>query len=173
MLSKKRIVAVITIICLILLIATGVTFSRFYQSIKGKGSMKLATWAFNATTNDNRPLSQISLEGPDGEAIFPGSSGEFDININSLGSDIGIKYHTEVNNENLPKSMKFHLKNNSVVKFENIKDLATSYINGELDANNPTATYTICWEWPLNGQDVIDDSSNNYSFDIEVIGEQK
>lgn len=172
--KSKKIFAIIALIALIVLVATGVTFSRFYQSVKGNASVKLTTWIFNATTNGGKPLSQISLEGANGETIHPGSSGSFEIKIDSTGSGVNIAYHGVVTNENLPESMFFYMQGIPEVRYQDLTDLVIDSINGTLTADAPTATYTICWEWPINGQDVIDNSSSNsYGFDIEVIGEQQ
>lgn len=172
--KSKKIFLIITLIALIILAATGVTFSRFYQSVKGSGSIKLTAWIFNATTNNGKPLSQISLEGANGETIHPGSSGSFEIKVDSTGSGVDIAYRGVVTNENLPESILFHTQDKPAVIYEDLTDLVKDSVKGELNASAPSVTHTICWEWPIDGQDLIDNSSSDsYGFNIEVIGEQK
>lgn len=172
--KRKSYLAIVAIVILIILLATGYTFSKFYQSVKGKGTMNIATWNFRATTNDNRPLSEIILQEENGGPVLPGSKGSFDITVDATGSAVDIAYTTKVTDENLPESMLFYEESNKALKYQDFKDLALDKIKGTLSqATGKTATYRICWEWPFDGNDLIDNSSsNNYSFDIEIIGEQ-
>ncbi|MFG6319405.1 MAG: hypothetical protein K1W33_06100 [Clostridia bacterium] len=172
--KKKSYLAIIAIVALIILLATGYTFSKFYQSVKGKGTMNIATWAFKATTNDNRPLSEIILQEDNGGPVLPGSKGSFDITVDATGSAVDIAYSTKVTDENLPESMIFYMENDKALRYQDFRDLALDKIKGTLSPTlGTTATYKVCWEWPFDGNDLIDNSSsNNYNFNIEIIGEQ-
>ena len=172
--KRKSYLPVIVIVALIILLATGYTFSKFYQSVKGKGTMNTAAWAFKATTNDNKPLSDIVLQEENGDPVLPGSKGSFDITVDATGSAVDISYSTKVADENLPKSMIFYMENEKGLRYQNFADLATDKLKGTLSpSTGVTSTYTVCWEWPFDGDDLIDNSSsNNYGFDIEIVGEQ-
>jgi len=163
-----------TLVALIILLITGYTFSKFNQSYKGKATMKSANWFFNVTTNNNNPISNFTLNGADGTPLLPGSSGKFEINVDATGSEVGIHYHTVVTEENLPKSMVFYMQGKESSRYEGLKELLGDEVQGNLTVGGTQkVTHTVCWEWPINGNDTIDSSSNmNYGFNIEVIGEQ-
>lgn len=172
--KRKSYLAIIAIIALIILIATGYTFSKFHQSIKGKGILNLATWNFRATTNDNRPLSEIVLQDDDGGPVLPGSKGTFEITVDATGSTVDIAYNTKITDENLPRSIVFYLESDKDARYQDFRDLAIDKIKGTLSSTtSQRVTHTVCWEWPYEGEDVLDlPANNNNSFDIEIIGEQ-
>lgn len=173
--KKKGLFAAIAILILIVLLATGYTFSKYYQSVKGNVSLQIAPWIFKVTTNNNKPLSEITLQGLDGGQLSPGSNGTFDIRIDATGSGVDIAYITKVTNENLPESFKFYVAGDNPTTYETLTELANSELKGELLMSDVQyRSFTICWEWPFEGDSDSIDSSlvGNYGFDIEVIGEQ-
>jgi hypothetical protein len=176
-LKRKRIVLIVTaIVLLIAMIATGYTFSKYYQASSGKVSVMVAPWRFKVTTNSNRALSQITLQGESG-TLTPGDSGSFEINIDATGSGVDVAYTTTVTNENLPAGLKFYLSgSDNATKYETFKELADAELNGVLVmSKGQTKYYTVCWEWPFDGDDtdsMSEDGDFNYGFNIEVTGEQ-
>ena len=69
--NKKKSLAIVAILLLIVLFATGYTFSKYYQSINGNIKFPVAPWRFSATTNNGKSLSEITLDTVDGSAIAP------------------------------------------------------------------------------------------------------
>lgn len=69
--NKKKTLVMVAIILLIVLLATGYTFSKYYQSINGNIKFQVDPWRFSVTTNNGKPLSEIALETFDGGAFAP------------------------------------------------------------------------------------------------------
>lgn len=173
--KKKGLYVVVAVLILIVLFATGYTFSKYYQSITGNIRLQVAPWIFNVTTNNNKPLSEIKLQGLDGGAVAPGNEGSFEIIINATGSGVDIAYITKVTNENLPESFRFYVAGENPTVYETLTELVNIELNGIMrtnDANSQYKTYTICWEWPFDGNSNNNSSAQDYGFNIEVIGEQ-
>ena len=173
--KKKGLFVVTEILILIILFATGYTFSKYYQSVSGNISLQVAPWIFNVTTNNNKPLSEITLQGIDGGQLAPGSNGSFNITIDATGSGVDIAYITKVTNENLPESFKFYVAGENPTTYETLTELANVELNGTMlmsDASTQYRSYTICWEWPFDENSNDNSSTGNYGFNIEVIGEQ-
>lgn len=173
--KKKGLFIAIAVLILIVLFATGYTFSKYYQSVTGNISLQVAPWIFNVTTNNNKPLSEITLKGMDGGPLAPGSNGSFDITIDATGSGVDIAYITKVTNENLPESFKFYVAGANPIEYETLTELANVELNGTMlmsDARTQYRSYTICWEWPFEENSNNNSFSENYGFNIEVIGEQ-
>lgn len=184
--SRKKIVLLSTImIALILIIAAGYTFSKYFQSINGKATAEIAAWSFKANAgNETSKLSEIKLTTPNGGKIAPGTNGEFKIKVDSLGSEVDVNYKVEISQEKLPANMKFNIKGDTKT-FSTMRALAESKLKGTLDSsNNQVKTYTIEWNWPfqsydetntlLDSQDMaIVNSTEDIGFKIEVTGEQK
>ena len=173
--KKKGLCVVFAILILIVLFATGYTFSKYYQSVTGNISLQVAPWIFRVTTNNNKPLSEITLQGKDGNLLAPGSDGSFDITIDATGSGVDIEYITQVTNENLPESFKFYVAGENPTTYETLTELANVELKGTMlmnEAQSQYRSYTICWEWPFDENSNDDSSAENYGFNIEVIGEQ-
>lgn len=172
--KRKVALAITALVALIVLLITGYTFSKFNQSYSGKATMKSANWFFNVTTNNNNPISEITLNSADGTPLVSGSSGSFEINVDATGSEVGIHYYTVITEENLPESMVFYMQGKESSRYERLKELLENEVQGNLTVGETQkVTHTVCWEWPINGSDTIDSSSNmNYGFNIKVIGEQ-
>lgn len=172
--KKKVNFAIIAILALILLLITGFTFSRLNQTHRGRVSMIPAKWFFNVTTNNGAAITDIVLTPSDGGALLPGTSGSFEINVDATGSAMPISYHTLVKEENFPDSMSFFIQGRPETKRFNMDEVLQTHLKGTLSAEEgQTKSYTICWEWPLENDDIIHNSTDrNYGFNFEVIGEQ-
>ena len=183
--KKKSILAIVAIISLILIIVAGYTFSKYFQSITGKASAEIASWSFKANAgNENKKLSDITLTPTNGTKIAPGTNGEFQIKVDSIGSDVDVNYEVAISQEKLPANMKFNIKGESQ-EFSTMEALAQSKLKGTLDSsNNQEKTYTIQWNWPFESKDnennLLDSKdmdalalADDLGFKIEVIGEQK
>ena len=113
-----------------------------------------------------------------------GTSGAFDVVIDATGSQVGIAYQVQFQNETgKPTNLKFECNGKTV---SHIKDLEEVLI-GEIAANEEqkVKTYTVRWEWKyetgsteeeIKTSDSIDTREakgiENYSFDIITNGTQ-
>lgn len=184
--KKKILLTVAIILILIVLVAAGYTFSKYYQEIKGSASTQIAAWSFKANAgNDNASITDIVLKNGSEEKIAPGSSGNFQIKVDALGSDVDVKYSVKVSEEKLPSNMIFYIEGNKETKYTSLAKLAEAELKGSLaTTSSQTKTYTINWEWPFNSYNPVDNSlldtkdvedgtsSASYGFKVEIIGEQ-
>ena len=185
--KKKSILAVIVVISLLLIILAGYTFSKYFSSVTGNATAEIAAWSFKANAGkENSTLSDIKLVPTNGSKIAPGTSGEFQIKVDSIGSDVDVNYRIQISQEKLPANMKFNLKGETQT-FTTMAALANSKLTGTLDStNNQQKTYTIQWNWPYTTLDsenntlvdskdmeALEIPANELGFKIEVIGEEK
>jgi len=189
--SKKKIILLILLILLIIImfLLTGGSYSKYLTQIEGKGVIEVAKWAFlvngqtASITNINLAKTYIpkTLEE---NTIAPGTSGSFDIKIDTTGSNVGINYDVKFQNENnKPKNLKYFYDGHIV---DNIKELEP-FLIGTIDANSneKIKIMTIEWIWPYEtgiteeekmAQDIEDTQDGKllkvYSFDVIVTGKQ-
>ena len=113
-----------------------------------------------------------------------GTSGAFDIVIDATGSQVGIAYQVQFQNEiGKPTNLKFECNGKTVSHIKELEEV----LMGEIAANEEqkVKTYTVRWEWEYetgNTKEEIQTSDNidtreaneieNYSFDITINGTQ-
>ena len=164
----------------------GITYSKYYTKIDGEGTAEVARWSFKAN-NATQTMENITLSKVYDEAklkagkIAPGTSGSFDIVIDATGSEVGIDYVIDFQNEtNKPQNLKFTAEgvtSNTLNGLENA-------IRGSIDQNGAkTKTITVNWNWEYetgmtssaittnDAQDTAD-SQNDFSFDVVITGTQ-
>ena len=183
--KKKILFVAFAILALIVFIAAGYTFSKYYQAIKGSASTQIAAWSFKANAGDETAITDIVLTNGTNEKIAPGSNGSFKIKVDALGSDVDVKYNVNVSEEKLPSNMIFYIEGDGENKYTSLEELAKKELTGTLvTTGSQTKTYTICWDWPFNSYDPVDNSllddsdvadgisTASYGFKVEIIGEQ-
>lgn len=184
--KKKRILFVVfAILAVIVLLAAGYTFSKYYEAISGSASTQIASWSFKANAGDETAITDIVLKNGTDEKIAPGSNGSFQIKVDALGSDVDVKYNVNVTQEKLPSNMIFYIEGNEESKYTSLAELAETELTGTLTTDgSQTKTYTIFWDWPFNSYDPVDNSlldnsdvadgisTASYGFKVEIIGEQ-
>lgn len=190
--EKKKIIGAILLLTLILIIfLAGYTFARYYQKIDaGGGTGQIARWSFGS--KNEKTTIDLSKE-----KIAPGSSGEFQIEVDATDSEVGVEYEILVSEEkNIPTNMKFSAKikdQNGEVKYSTTKmssfsELASQYLKGTIpvETGNQKRIVTVEWEWPFNENDTsnidtlegtLTQNSNGESnlecgFNLEIIGRQ-
>ena len=113
-----------------------------------------------------------------------GTSGAFDIVIDATGSQVGIAYQVQFQNEiGKPTNLKFECNGKTVSHIKELEEV----LMGEIAANEEqkVKTYTVRWEWEyetgntkeeIQTNDSIDtreaNEIENYSFDITINGTQ-
>lgn len=187
---NKRVIGVLICISLILtMFLAGYTFSRYYKSINiGSVQKSIARWNFNSKNAG----ANVNLST---EKIAPGSSGQFEIEVDATDSEVPVEYQIIVENEmNIPRNMKFYAetkdeKGNSIKTEEknSFSQIAVENLNGiiPVEANNQKRIVVVHWNWPFNETDetLIDSEDgtlnlNNKSsslecgFNIQIIGKQ-
>ncbi len=184
--KKKITLIVLAIIALIIIIAAGYTFSKYYQAINGSASTQIAAWSFKANAGENNEsVTDIVLKNGTEEKIAPGSKGTFKIKVDSLGSDVDVKYHVDVKKETLPSNMIFYIVGEEEEFYTSLDEFAKAKLTGTLlKDGSQSKVYNIGWEWPFETVDEITNilldsadllaatSKAEYGFQVEIIGEQ-
>ena len=189
MTKKKKIIAALSILAIILLaFVGGQAYAKYITEVKGEGMAEVATWNFKVN-GQKEQIQAINLASTcDNETlvnhkIAPGTSGSFNIIVDGSDSDVGIRYNINFTNENnKPQNLKFEYEN---VEYSSIQELQ-SKLSGVINANdeNKTKTLNIKWKWAyetgtdeeIASNDLIDtqDAQNirNYTFNVSVTGTQ-
>lgn len=186
--NKKRVIGVL--ICILLISSmfiAGYSFARYYKSIKiDTIQTSIARWNFNSKNT----LANINLSN---EKIAPGSSGQFEIEVDATDSEVAVEYEIKVENEtNIPRNMKFYVEtkdeNGNVAKTEeknSFAEIAKENLKGiiPVETNNQRRTVVVHWNWPFNEEDQTSIDSEDATlkenivsldcgFDIQIIGKQ-
>lgn len=113
-----------------------------------------------------------------------GTSGAFDIVIDATGSQVGIAYQVQFQNEiGKPTNLKFECNGKTVSHIKELEEVLMGEIAA--DEEQKVKTYTVRWEWEyetgntkeeIQTSDSIDtreaNEIENYSFDITINGTQ-
>ena len=190
--KKEKNKKIIKILCAVLLLMslgmTGYTYAKYVTQEKGNGSADIATWSFRIEKDENEDVKTIRLADSSNKEtllngkIAPGTSGQFYLKINAVGSEVAVDYKVTFGNEkNKP--------DNIIFKY----DGKTYSSLSEIDAIQGTMGLTdyksqlikVEWEWlyetgsavngiasgdkvdTQNGQDNLD-----YTFDVIATGTQ-
>lgn len=190
--KKEKNKKIIKILCAVLLLMslgmTGYTYAKYVTQEKGNGSADIATWSFRIEKDENEDVKTIRLADTSNKEtllngkIAPGTSGQFYLKINAVGSEVAVDYKVTFGNEkNKP--------DNIIFKY----DGKTYSSLSEIDAIQGTMGLTdyksqlikVEWDWPYetgsavngiasgdkvdtqNGQDNLD-----YTFDVIATGTQ-
>lgn len=190
--KKEKNKKIIKILCAVILLMslgmTGYTYAKYVTQEKGNGSADIATWSFRIEKDENEDVKNIRLADTSNKEtllngkIAPGTSGQFYLKINAVGSEVAVDYKVTFGNEkNKP--------DNIIFKY----DGKTYSSLSEIDAIQGTMGLTdyksqlikVEWEWPYetgsalngiasgdkvytqNGQDNLD-----YTFDVIATGTQ-
>ena len=177
--KKKKITIVVIVAFLLLSITMWYAFSEYFKIVPDSARAQIASWSFN--TNFGRDeMSGIELSPRDGGKIAPGTDGEFQIKVDSKGSDVDVDYKVNIAEENLPLNMRFKIKGEDN-EFNTMAELAKEKLHGRLNSDNQEKIYTIAWNWPFTNpeEDEVSISKDmdalkisNAGFKIEVVGEQ-
>ncbi len=167
----------------------GITHSKYTNKITGNGETEIAKWNFivNEATEEMATIKLADTYDKDtliNGRIAPGTSGSFDLVIDALNSEVGVKYEVDFENEtNKPSNLKFKYKDKIFDEIEEYEDVFTGIIDA--DDNNKTRTLTVDWVWAYetedNGNTLAENDKTDtseglnaldYSFDITVTGTQ-
>ena len=100
--KKEKNKKIIKILCAVLLLMsflmTGYTYAKYVTQEKGNGSADIATWSFRIEKDENEDVKTIRLADTSNKEtllngkIAPGTSGQFYLKINAVGSEVAVDY---------------------------------------------------------------------------------
>ena len=190
--NKKKMGGILLLISLILVIfLAGYTFARYYKSINAGGtSASIARWSFGS--KNEKTIINLSEE-----KIAPGSSGQFEIEVDATNSEVDVDYEILVSEEkNIPTNMKFYAQTkdekgtiiSTTEEISSFTELAANNLKGTIpvEANNQKRSIIVYWNWEFNENDTttIDSDDATLSvdengksnlecgFNIEIVGRQ-
>lgn len=190
--NKKKVGGILLLISLILVIfLAGYTFARYYKSINAGGTTaNIARWSFGS--KNEKAIINLSEE-----KIAPGSSGQFEIEVDATNSEVDVDYEILVSEENnIPTNMKFYAQTkdekgtviSTTEEISSFTELAANNLKGTIpvEANNQKRSIIVYWNWEFNENDTttIDSDDATLSldengksnlecgFNIEIVGRQ-
>ena len=187
--QNKGIFGALCILLIMLLVtgAGGYTYARYMSQEKGTGNADIANWAFEITKDGEETKTVTLVNTANKETlvngkIAPGTSGEFIIKLNAIGTEVSVDYKLEFANEkNKPNNIVFIYNGNNYKSLSEISDIAgTIEYNGE-----KTKIIKISWAWQYQtgstdaakeANDKLDTENGtsllDYTFDIIAKGTQ-
>lgn len=169
--NKKTSIIVFGVLALFII--GGVTYAAFVQNSTAKSTSIVAKWRFKANNSKETFTIDLAKNASNllNDKIGPGSNGSFDIELDGTGSQVNIDYSvTFANLENIPDNMKFYSDNTKKVSV----NLASYKLSGTLNyGDKMKKTYTIYWEWPINGSNDTAYAGKTLKFDVLVDAVQK
>lgn len=187
--TKKKILFLLLLISTIVLVLMGKSYSKYISQINGKGIIDVAKWAFSVNGQTSSITNLELLKTYDvstlkDNQIAPGTSGSFDIVIDTTGSEVAIDYKVEFLNEtNKPSNLEFKYQENKVSSIKELEQFLKGSI--PLDAEEKIKTMKIEWEWKYETgetkEDIIEKDKQDtkdgkelekYQFDIVITGTQ-
>ena len=190
--NKKKIGGVLLLITLILVIfLAGYTFARYYKSINAGGTTaSIARWSFGS--KNEKAIINLSEE-----KIAPGSSGQFEIEVDATNSEVDVDYEILVSEENnIPTNMKFYAETkdekgtliSTTEEMSSFAELAANNLKGTIpvESNNQKKNIVVYWNWEFNENDTTTVDSDDATlkldengksnlecgFNIEIVGRQ-
>ena len=188
---KKKTKKLIILLCALLLLigvgTGGYTYAKYRTTEKGGGQADIAKWSFKVGTEEEqiqniKLVNTVDKDTLANGKIAPGTSGEFFINLDATGSEVGVDYEVKFTNEkNKPSNITFSY---SGQKYHSLSEITA--IKGKIgvDEENKTRRIQILWTWEyetgtgeeINENDILDTQEGiadlEYSFDVSVIGTQ-
>ena len=167
----------------------GQSFSKYISQVKGYGQFDIAKWSFLVNGQESS-MNTIDLSSTCNNGtlinnkIAPGTEGNFNIEIDATGSEVGIQYQVTFDEKSQKPNNLFFIYNRST--YANFSDLAYA-LKGVInaDAENKKISIPIKWIWeyetgnspelrePEDVEDTQDGKTlQNYAFDVIVTGTQ-
>ena len=185
-------IAIVLTVTTIVSLAIGLfAWSKYTANINGNANAAVAKWNFNlslksgsTTVTANQTLNlattqyETSSHIADGK-IAPGTSGTFDIEIDTLGTEVSMLYDVTIGMTNCPRNITFSKKGPGESSFTVISPMQTGDTNERTrtisfskyltlndvttaNTNDTTFVETIKWEWPYELTSGTDDEKTAY-----------
>ena len=187
--KKKRVLIVAILSMIVISFMGGQSFSKYISQVKGYGQFDIAKWSFLVNGQESS-MNTIDLSSTCNNGtlinnkIAPGTEGNFNIEIDATGSEVGIQYQVTFDEKSQKPNNLFFIYNRST--YANFSDLAYA-LKGVInaDAENKKISIPIKWIWeyetgnspelrePEDAEDTQDGKTlQNYAFDVIVTGTQ-
>lgn len=186
---KKIVLVVIALFAIIISFVGGRAYAKYMSRVTGQGTVDIASWNFTVNEKEDK-VQTISLNSTVNNGslinnqIAPGTEGKFEIKIDATGSDVGINYNVNFENESQkPTNLKFIYDGKQYNSITELQQVLTGTINA--NDENKTRILTIAWNWKyetgksiqeIEANDKVDTQDakqiNNYTFDVIVSGTQ-
>ena len=186
---KKITLLIILLVIIIMTLIMGKSYSKYTNQVQGQGQIKIANWSFtvNGQTSNITNINLAQSYNPNSlndNTIAPGTQVDFDIVIDATGSDVGVQYTVQFENETQkPSNLKFTYDGTTV---NSIKELEPLLIGEILQSDNEKIKILkIQWSWQyetgenkeqIDNNDKVDTEEaqilKNYKFDVVVEGVQ-
>lgn len=128
MTNKKKIVLIVAILSMIVIsFMGGQSFSKYISQVKGYGQFDIAKWSFLVNGQESS-MNTIDLSSTCNNGtlinnkIAPGTEGNFNIEIDATGSEVGIQYQVTFDEKSQKPNNLFFIYNRST--YANFSDLA-------------------------------------------------
>lgn len=186
--TRKIIVITCAILLIVLVQAIGITYAKYLEEERGRGSGDVAKWSFQidkngAQTKTVKLLDPVNKDCLTNGKIAPGTEGTIVITLDGTGSEVDIDYSVKFANEkNKPTNLIFTCNGKSYKSLSEINNLIGTIKH---NAENLKKDIIIFWKWnyetgntsdEVATNDAIDtrDASNitQYTFDIIATGTQ-
>ena len=174
-------IAILLTVVTIVSLAIGLfAWSKYTASLNGNANAAVAKWNFNiqlrqgkqnaTATSGPIDMATTSFSHVENERIAPGTSGEFEIIVNTQGTEVSLQYDVNLELSNCPRNITFSKKGPGENSFTEIsagaatnnrtrtisfsKSLSLSDVT-TANTNQTTFVETIHWDWPyeLTGND--------------------
>ena len=190
MTNKKKILVIVAVLSAIIVsFMGGQSFSKYVSQVKGQAQMEVARWSF-LVNGEEESIQNMQLGSTcDDETLLdnkiaPGTQGNFNIEIDATGSEVGIQYHVTFEEKTKKPRNLIFIYNKST--YANLQDLEVA-LEGVIDANDETKKISIPiqwkWEYETGNDEGLRETEDredtedgkmlqNYNFDIIVTGTQ-
>lgn len=190
MTNKKKILVIVAVLSAIIVsFMGGQSFSKYVSQVKGQAQMEVARWSF-LVNGEEESIQNMQLGSTcDDETLLdnkiaPGTQGNFNIEIDATGSEVGIQYHVTFEEKTQKPRNLIFIYNKST--YANLQDLEVA-LEGVIDANDETKKISIPiqwkWEYETGNDERLRETEDredtedgkmlqNYNFDIIVTGTQ-
>lgn len=190
MTNKKKILVIVAVLSAIIVsFMGGQSFSKYVSQVKGQAQMEVARWSF-LVNGEEESIQNMQLGSTcDDETLLdnkiaPGTQGNFNIEIDATGSEVGIQYHVTFEEKSQKPRNLIFIYNKST--YANLQDLEVA-LEGVIDANDETKKISIPiqwkWEYETGNDEELRETEDredtedgkmlqNYNFDIIVTGTQ-
>ena len=190
MTNKKKILVIVAVLSAIIVsFMGGQSFSKYVSQVKGQAQMEVARWSF-LVNGEEESIQNMQLGSTcDDETLLdnkiaPGTQGEFNIEIDATGSEVGLQYNVEFEEKTQKPRNLIFIYNKST--YANLQDLEVA-LEGVIDANDETKKISIPiqwkWEYETGNDEGLRETEDredtedgkmlqNYNFDIIVTGTQ-
>ena len=150
--NKKIVLLLTAIIATLVSFLGGHTYAKYMSKVTGNGTAEIASWKFKVNENEEK-MQTISLNSTinnltlANEKIAPGTSGNFQINLDATGADVGIFYTINFENETeKPTNLNFKYAGATYKDLGYLRNAIVGTINA--DSEEKIKTITIEWNWP-------------------------